>query len=49
MSITELIIDMIGLNCHQAKTGSADVEGCMLARSLKPLEERIREKIAKIK
>jgi hypothetical protein len=40
---------MICLNCLQAKTGNADVEGLMMARNHKNIDERIKEKIIKIK
>jgi len=40
---------MICLNCLQTKTGTADVEGCMMARAHKGVEERIKEKISKLK
>ncbi len=40
---------MICLNCLQTKTGNADVEGCIMARANKNIEERIKEKINKIK
>jgi len=40
---------MICLNCLQTKTGTADVEGCMMARTHKSVEERIKEKILKLK
>ena len=40
---------MIVLNCTQTRTGNADVEGTMMARAIKPLEERIRNKISKVK
>lgn len=49
MTITEFLIDMICLNCLQTKTGNADVEGCMIARNHKSIDERIKEKISKLK
>jgi hypothetical protein len=44
-----LVLDLIFCNCSQAKTGNADVEAVMIGRVTKGLEDRIREKIAKIK
>lgn len=40
---------MIYLNCLQAKTGNADVEGVMVAKAHKNIDERVKEKINKIK
>jgi hypothetical protein len=49
LQITELILDFIYLNYIQAKTCNADVEGILIGRINKSIDERVREKISKIK